>query len=140
MNALVAAMNVLAALFRRIEVSVLAMVLVLLLAQAAEAQQGNCHRLANEAEVRVCLSREAAMSDSSLRVMEDSLVKQLGGPAAAALRAASEKWRGFRVAQCSAVAAQWAGGDYGPVTRLECWIDLTNERRRFLHRSYPRRS
>jgi uncharacterized protein YecT (DUF1311 family) len=82
------------------------------------------------------LSRDVQQADRDLVTLEDSLYLFLGDTLAAALKLADASWAEYRKLECGALHIAFAPGTQAPIAQMECWVALTDERRKFLAEQY----
>src|SRR5215470_3816481 len=78
------------------------------------------------------LTRDVRASERELAALEDSIYRFIGDTVTAQLRRAEASWEAYRKQECDAVRLAFARGSIAPVAQLECWVELTDDRRRFL--------
>jgi hypothetical protein len=86
--------------------------------------------------MRQDLTSDLRSAERDLRGFEDSISVFMGPDYAATMLAARTQWNAYRRAQCSALRAVFAPGTMGPVSELECFVELTDQRREFLQEQY----
>jgi uncharacterized protein YecT (DUF1311 family) len=69
-------------------------------------------------------------------VLEDSIYQLMGDTVAMLLKQADTSWKAYRKLECDAVRLAFAQGSIAPVAHLDCWVELTDDRRRFLSVGY----
>jgi uncharacterized protein YecT (DUF1311 family) len=82
--------------------------------------------------MREALTRDVDASERDLTALQDSISQRLGDSVAVLLRRARTSWDEYRKLECDAIRRAFAQGSMAPVAQLECWVELTDERRRFL--------
>lgn len=78
------------------------------------------------------LTRDLQQSDRDLAALQDSLYPFLGDTVAAVLKQARANWEQYRKLECDAIRVAFAPGTMAPIAQTECYVVLTDERRRFL--------
>ena len=46
------------------------------------------------------------------------------------------RWEQYRKLECDAIRVAFAEGSMAPVAQMECWIDLTDDHRKFVAQEY----
>lgn len=87
-------------------------------------------------EMATELTRDVRASQGELQALEDSLDRSLGDSVAGSLHRADAAWEQYRRQECDAIRLAFAGGSEAPIAHLECWVALTDDRRRFLGHEY----
>ena len=82
------------------------------------------------------LSEDVRKSDYDLAELQDSIYRSVGDSLTAVLEQARTSWERYRKLECDALGLVFAGGTMGPIAELECWVALTDSRRRFLGEQY----
>lgn len=82
------------------------------------------------------LTRDVERSNRDLAALEDTIYRSIGDTAAAMIREADARWVQYRKIECDAIRLAFSGGTVAPVAQLECWVALTDARRRFLGEQY----
>ena len=82
------------------------------------------------------LERDRATSERELGAAEDSVFAFLGDTVAVLLKQAHTSWEQYRKLECDAIRVAFAEGSMAPVAHLECWIDLTDDHRKFIAQEY----
>ena len=82
------------------------------------------------------LTKDVQRSDVELAALEDSIYRLLGDTVTAVVKEADVRWAEYRKLECDALRLAFSGGTMAPVAQLECWIALTDARRRFLGEQY----
>lgn len=88
------------------------------------------------AEMSQELTRDVHASEHELSVLEDSIYQAMGDTVSMLLKQADTTWKAYRKLECDAVRLSFAQGTIAPVADLECWVELTDDRRRFLSGGY----
>jgi uncharacterized protein YecT (DUF1311 family) len=78
------------------------------------------------------LSRDLQQSERDLAALEDSIYVFVGDTASAALKQAHASWEQYRKLECDAIRVEFGPGTMAPIAQLECSVELTDTRRRFL--------
>ena len=60
----------------------------------------------------------------------------MGDSVSALMRRAHDSWKQYRKLACDAIRVAFAEGSMAPIAQMECWVALTNDRRRFLAEQY----
>jgi len=102
----------------------------------ARAQQSACDDANTTIEIRRCLASDLKKTETLLGGIEDSLKKSLGDSAAASFEDAKRAWEQYRERQCNSVAWLYLPGTMGPVMKLKCLIQMTDDRREVLKDFY----
>jgi len=76
------------------------------------------------------------MRDRELTAVEDSISLFIGDTVSVLLKQADASWEQYRKLECDAIRAAFAQGTMAPVVQMECWIDLTDDHRKFLVEQY----
>jgi len=87
-------------------------------------------------EIIEALTRDVRESDRELTAAQDSILAFMGDTVSVLLTQARTSWEQFRKLECDAVRAAFAEGSMAPIAQMECWIDLTDDYRRFLTDQY----
>lgn len=87
-------------------------------------------------EMVEALTRDVRNSDRQLTAAEDSIYLFIGDTVSALLKQARTSWEQYRKLECDAIRATFAEGSMAPIAQMECWIDLTDDHRRFLTEQY----
>ena len=82
------------------------------------------------------LVRDRKDADRQLASIEDSVWVVMGDSVAALLKQAHTSWEQYRKLECDAIKVAFAEGTMAPVAQLECWIDLTDDHRKFVTEEY----
>ena len=82
------------------------------------------------------LERDRAASDREMTATEDSAYVFMGDSIATLLRQAPASWEQYRKRECDAIRVAFAEGSMAPVAHLECWVDLTDDHRKFMAAEY----
>ena len=82
------------------------------------------------------LTRDVRRSDVDLVALEDSLYRALGDSISVVMKEANVRWQQYRKLECDALRLAFAEGTMAPIAQLECWVSLTDARRRFLGEQY----
>ena len=84
------------------------------------------------------LSRDVKASERDLAATEDSVYVFIGDVDSTTvfLKQAHASWEQYRKLECDAIRVAFAGGSMAPVAQMECWIDLTDDHRKFIAREY----
>jgi len=82
------------------------------------------------------LTRDLRAAQGELKSLEDSLDRSLGDSLAVLLHRAEATWEQYRKEECDAIRLAFAGGSDAPVAQMDCWVALTDDRRRFLGHEY----
>jgi uncharacterized protein YecT (DUF1311 family) len=88
------------------------------------------------AEMSQELTRDVRASEHELTTLKDSLYQLMGDTVSRLLKQADSSWNAYRKLECDAVRLAFAQGSIAPVAHLECWVGLTDGRRRFLSAEY----
>lgn len=87
-------------------------------------------------EMSEALTRDVGTSERELAALQDSLYALLGDTIALAMKRAEIGWKAYRKLECDAIRIAFADGSVAPVAQLECWVELTDDRRKFLSAEY----
>lgn len=82
------------------------------------------------------LTGDVHASEHELSALEDSIYQRIGDTVSVLLKQARTSWETYRKQECDAIRIEFAQGSMAPVAQLECWVDLTDDRRRFLSAEY----
>jgi hypothetical protein len=82
------------------------------------------------------LVRDRQESERDLTAVEDSFFVFMGDTVAVALKKAHANWEQYRKLECDAIKVAFTEGSMAPVAQLECWIDLTDDHRKFIAQEY----
>jgi uncharacterized protein YecT (DUF1311 family) len=82
------------------------------------------------------LERDRTTSERELGAAEDSVYAFIGDTVAVLLKQAHTSWEQYRKLECDAIRVAFAEGSMAPVAHLECWIDLTDDHRKFIAQEY----
>ena len=82
------------------------------------------------------LERDRGASDRDMTATEDSVYVFMGDSIAALLKQAHASWEQYRKLECDAIKLAFSEGSMAPVAQLECWIDLTDDHRKFVTQEY----
>jgi hypothetical protein len=82
------------------------------------------------------LTRDVHVSEHELTTLEDSISQLIGDTVSVLLKRADASWQAYRKLECDAIRLAFAQGSVAPVSQLECWVELTDDRRRFLSGEY----
>jgi uncharacterized protein YecT (DUF1311 family) len=82
------------------------------------------------------LALDVRASERELAALQDSLSQLLGDTLSELLARSRARWEEYRKLECDAIRVAFAQGSIAPVAQLECWVELTDDRRRFLDREY----
>ena len=83
-------------------------------------------------EMVEALTRDVRESDRQLTAAEDSIYAFMGDTVSALLKQARTSWEQYRKLECDAIGVAFAQGSMAPIAQTQCWIDLTDDYRRFL--------
>jgi len=78
------------------------------------------------------LTRDLEQAERDLAALEDSIYLFLGDTVSAVLKEADASWTQYRKLECDAIRLEFAPGTMAPIAQLECSVELTDARRRFL--------
>lgn len=87
-------------------------------------------------EMVEALTRDVRASEHDLAAAEDSIYLFMGDSVAVLLKQANASWEQFRKLECDAIRVAFSEGSMAPVAQMECWIDLTDDHRKFLAEEY----
>jgi uncharacterized protein YecT (DUF1311 family) len=87
-------------------------------------------------EMVEALTRDASASEHDLAASEDSLYLFMGDTVAVLLKQAHASWAQYRKLECDAIRVAFAEGSMAPVAQMQCWIDVTDDHRKFLAEEY----
>jgi uncharacterized protein YecT (DUF1311 family) len=87
-------------------------------------------------EMSQALTRDVHDADRQLAVLEDSIYVFMGDSVAVLMKQARTSWEAYRKLECDAIRVAFSGGTLAPIAQMECWIDLTDDHRRFLAERY----
>ena len=87
-------------------------------------------------EMIEALTRDVRESDRELTAVEDSIGLFIGDTVAVLLKQRRASWEQYRKLECDAIRVAFAEGSIAPIAQMECWIDLTDDHRRFLAEHY----
>jgi uncharacterized protein YecT (DUF1311 family) len=87
-------------------------------------------------EMSEALTRDVHDADRELTAVEDSISLFIGDTVSVLLKQADASWEQYRKLECDAIRAAFAQGTMAPVVQMECWIDLTDDHRKFLVEQY----
>jgi uncharacterized protein YecT (DUF1311 family) len=82
------------------------------------------------------LTRDVQQSDHDLVALQDSLYPFMGDTVSALLKQARANWEQYRKLECDAVRVAFAPGTMAPIAQMECWVELTDDHRRFLVKQF----
>ena len=84
------------------------------------------------------LSRDVKASERDLAATEDSVYVFIGDADSTTvlLKKAHASWEQYRKLECDAIRVAFAEGSMAPVAQMECWIDLTDDHRKFVAQEY----
>lgn len=82
------------------------------------------------------LSHDVQQSDRDLASLQDSLYRFLGDTISTVLKQARANWEQYRKLECDAIRVAFAPGTMAPIAQMECYVALTDERKRFLVEHY----
>jgi uncharacterized protein YecT (DUF1311 family) len=82
------------------------------------------------------LTRDVGESNRELSAVEDSIYLFMGDSVSALMKQAHTSWEHYRKIECDAIRVAFAEGTMAPIAQMECWVDLTDGRRRFLSEQY----
>ena len=82
------------------------------------------------------LERDRGASDREMTATEDSVYVFMGDSIATLLKQAHASWEQYRKLECDAIRVAFAEGSMAPVAHLECWVDLTDDHRKFMAAEY----
>jgi uncharacterized protein YecT (DUF1311 family) len=82
------------------------------------------------------LTRDVRESDRELAALQDSIYGFIGDTLALLLRQTRASWEQYRKLECDAIRVAFAPGSMAPIAEMECWVELTDDRRRFLVEQY----
>jgi uncharacterized protein YecT (DUF1311 family) len=82
------------------------------------------------------LTRDVRASETELAALQDSIYRLVGDTISVMLKRAEDSWRVYRRQECEALRGDFAHGSVAPVAQMECWVELTDDRRRFLGSEY----
>jgi uncharacterized protein YecT (DUF1311 family) len=82
------------------------------------------------------LTRDVRESERELAALQDSIYRFLGDTVSVSLKQAEMSWAAYRKLECGAIRVAFAQGSLAPVAQLECLVELTDDRRRFLAHEY----
>ncbi len=82
------------------------------------------------------LSRDVKASEREMTATEDSVYVFMGDSMAVLLKQAHASWEQYRKLECDAIKVAYAEGSLAPVAQMECWIDLTDDHRKFMAAEY----
>ena len=82
------------------------------------------------------LVRDRKDAERQLTAVEDSVWVFMGDSVATLLRQAHTSWEQYRKLECDAIKVAFSDGTMAPVAQLECWVDLTDDHRRFIAEEY----
>jgi len=87
-------------------------------------------------EMIEALTRDVSESDRELAAVEDSIGLFIGDTVAVLLKQRRASWEQYRKLECDAIRVAFAEGSMASIAHMECWIDLTDDHRRFLAEHY----
>ena len=87
-------------------------------------------------EMREALTRDDSASERDLTRLQDSIYRTFGDTVAVLLKRARTSWDEYRKQECDAIRLAFAQGSMASVAQLECRVELTDDRRRFLADEY----
>jgi uncharacterized protein YecT (DUF1311 family) len=89
-------------------------------------------------EMVEALTREVKASERDLAASEDSVYVFIGNSDSTTvlLKRAHASWEQYRKLECDAIKVAFAEGSMAPVAQMECWIDLTDDHRKFIAQEY----
>jgi len=89
-------------------------------------------------EMVEALSRDVKASERDLAATEDSVYVFIGAADSTTvlLKKAHASWEQYRKLECDAIRVAFAEGSMAPVAQMECWIDLTDDHRKFVAQEY----
>jgi uncharacterized protein YecT (DUF1311 family) len=82
------------------------------------------------------LTQDVRASEHELSALDDSLARRLGDTVSVLLKQADASWEEYRKRECAAVRLAFEQGSIAPIAQLECWVELTDDRRHFLGGEY----
>jgi len=84
----------------------------------------------------VALTRDVKDAERDMTASEDSIYLFMGDSVSALMKQAHATWVQYRKLECDAIRLAFAEGSMAPVAHMECWIDLTDDHRKFLAEEY----
>jgi uncharacterized protein YecT (DUF1311 family) len=84
----------------------------------------------------VALTQDVKDSERDMVSSEDSIYLFMGDSVAGLMKQAHTTWVQYRKLECDAIRLAFAHGSMAPVAQMECWIDLTDDHRKFLDGEY----
>jgi len=82
------------------------------------------------------LVRDRKDAERQLTAVEDSVWVFMGDSVSTLLKQAHARWEQYRKVECDAIKVAFSDGTMAPVAQLECWIDLTDDHRKFVAEEY----
>ena len=93
---------------------------------AQKNSQDPCSTATSQAQLNRCWANQADKAERRLSAALDSALAKTTVRSTA--ETAQEKWKEYRDAECTAVAALYEGGSMQPMQHSACLVHLTNER------------
>ena len=84
----------------------------------------------------VALTRDVKDAEREMAASEDSITLFMGDSVSVLMKQAHATWAQYRKLECDAIKMAFAQGSLAPVVQMECWIDLTDDHRKFLDEEY----
>jgi uncharacterized protein YecT (DUF1311 family) len=84
----------------------------------------------------VALTRDVKESEREMAASEDSIYLFMGDSVSVLMKQAHATWAQYRKLECDAIKMAFAQGSLAPVVQMQCWIDLTDDHRKFLDEEY----
>jgi uncharacterized protein YecT (DUF1311 family) len=84
----------------------------------------------------VALTRDVKESEREMAASEDSIYLFMGDSVSVLMKQAHATWAQYRKLECDAIKMAFAQGSLAPVVQMECWIDLTDDHRKFLDEEF----
>ena len=113
-----------------------AFVLLAAVACSRAEPRGDSSSVATTKEMSEGLTRDVQQSDRDLVALQDSLYQLLGDTVSAVLKQTRANWEQYRKLECDAIRVAFAPGTMAPIAQMECYVALTDQRRRFLIEEY----
>lgn len=82
------------------------------------------------------LTRDVGEADRAVAAVEESIYVFMGDTVTVLMKLARARWEQYRELQCDAIRVAFAEGTMAPIAQMQCWIDLTDDRRRILVEQY----
>jgi uncharacterized protein YecT (DUF1311 family) len=95
-----------------------------------------CSDTRTTADGQQCRAKALITLDGAIRIFEDSVYRRLDSVVVNPLRRVDSLWAEYRNLECMAAAGTEHPGSVVPILELQCKIDRTSERLRYLQATY----